>query len=79
MDTLTGLPTVRARRAMASSAFHAKRAALVEDLTYMAEHGEGLSGAARRCGKSFDALRQYLHRNGHSDLLATLQRQEPKL
>jgi hypothetical protein len=44
----------------------------VEDLTFMADHGETTTGAAQRLGLSSDALERWCHRHQLAGLLARL-------
>ncbi|WP_067428468.1 hypothetical protein [Nocardioides jensenii] len=53
------------------------RAERVEDLRWMAEHGEGLHGAARRIGMKWKSVEQLLRRANERDLLTTLIRNNP--
>jgi transcriptional regulator with GAF, ATPase, and Fis domain len=60
---------------------HALRAeslkAREEDVLWMAETGESLSGAARRLGMTRDTLWQWLRRHGMRDVLDVLMAREP--
>lgn len=54
----------------------ARRDARIEDVQWMADTGETLSGAARRLGLSVDAFERWLHRNA-PELRRPLARREP--
>lgn len=61
-----------ARDASAKAAAEAARA-IIEDLTFLADHGVGATEAARRCGMTgSDALDRYLRRWGQVPLLNRL-------
>lgn len=50
----------------------------IEDIEWMAENGESLSGAAARLGVTVSALDRHLRRGGHTDIITTLLRHEPR-
>lgn len=56
------------------------RAILLEDLTFLADHGVGLEEAARRVGyASTSVLDKWLRNNGHVDLVRRLLANSPHL
>lgn len=50
----------------------------LEDVAFMAAHGESLSGAARRLGIGASALEAWLRRNGAPHLTDALRVNEPR-
>lgn len=63
---------------MATSLAEARAAILLEDLTFLAQHGVGATEAARRTGlHTAKNLDKYLRRLGHHQLANQLHRQEP--
>lgn len=64
-------------RACALARRRVRAAQRLEDVCWMTETGECLSGAARRLGMSEDALEKWLRDNGRRDLSATLRAREP--
>jgi transposase-like protein len=55
---------------------HLDDAARLEDVAWMAETGETLSGAARRLGMEAESLAVWLRRRGAFDLCRTLRGRE---
>lgn len=66
-----------ARKAKEHAERAAAKAARIEDLTFMAEHGESLVGAAARLDLTRSALEHFLNRNGLPDLLEALTANNP--
>lgn len=70
---------VKGDRAAARRAEQDKqRADRIEDLEWMAEHGESLIGAAARVGITESALEHFLVRNERRDVLEVLRRRNPR-
>lgn len=67
-------PQAEATRAV----FAARRAALLEDAAFMAEHGETMTGAAVRLGMTPTALYKVLHQYA-PDTCALLQAAEKRV
>lgn len=55
---------------------HAHADARAEDLAWMAETGETVTGAAKRLGISKETLEKWCARHGHLDLFRALARHE---
>lgn len=71
----------RCRRRLAAKSQEARRVAAerarIEDLAWMAETGESLTGAARRIGLSRESLERWMRQRDLRDVLAQLQSREP--